>query len=97
VVYLKNNPRAKNCYAPVRRLRVGFLLPTPSEQGVTMLVRKVRGQDKVGKIILLAAEIAVVRKMGIPVEKYIEARLVQIAKKRGWKWYFNKEKNDRTL
>jgi hypothetical protein len=56
-----------------------------------MLVRKVRGEDKVGKIILFAAEVAVVRKMGIPVEKYIEARLVQIAKERGWKWYFNKK------
>ena len=56
-----------------------------------MLVRKVRGEDKVGKIILLAAEIAVVRKLGIPVEKYVKARLVQIAKKRRWTWYFNKE------
>jgi hypothetical protein len=55
-----------------------------------MLVRKVRGEDKVGKIILLAAEVAVVRKMGIPIEKYITARLVQIAKERRWKWYFNK-------
>ena len=63
-----------------------------------MLVRKVRGEDKVGKIILLAAEVAVVRKMGIPIEKYITARLVQIAKERRWKWYFKqKEKNDRTL
>jgi hypothetical protein len=58
-----------------------------------MLVRKVRGEDKVGKVILLAAEVAVVRKMGIPVEKYIKARLVQIAKQRRWKWFFNKEKN----
>jgi hypothetical protein len=57
-----------------------------------MLVRKVRGEDKVGKVILLAAEVAVVRKMGIPVEKYIKARLVQIAKQRRWKWFFNKEK-----
>ena len=56
-----------------------------------MLVRKVRGEDKVGKVILLAAEVAVVRKMGIPVEKYVAARLEQIAKKRGWKWYFNKK------
>ena len=57
-----------------------------------MLVRKVRGQNMIGKIILLAAEVAVARKMGIPVEKYIEARLVQIAKQRRWKWFFNKEK-----
>jgi hypothetical protein len=63
---------------------------TKSEQGVTMLVRKVRGQDKVGKVIMSKSEVDVIRKMGIPVEKYIEARLVQIAKKRGWKWYFNK-------
>ena len=58
-----------------------------------MLVRKIRGEDKIGKVILLAAEVAVVRKMGIPVEKYIKARLVQIAKQRRWKWFFNKEKN----
>jgi hypothetical protein len=56
-----------------------------------MLVRKVRGEDKVGKITLLAAEVAVARKMGISVEKYAAARLVQIAKKRRWKWYFNKK------
>jgi hypothetical protein len=57
-----------------------------------MLVRKVRGQNMIGKVILLAAEVAVARKMGIPVEKYIKARLVQIAKQRRWKWFFNKEK-----
>ena len=56
-----------------------------------MRVRKVRGEDKIGKIILLAAEVGVARKMGIPVEKYVEARLVQIAKKRRWTWYFNKK------
>ena len=58
-----------------------------------MLVRKVRGEDKIGKIILLAAEIAAVRKMGIPVEKYVSARLVQIAKKRRWKWFFKRNTN----
>ena len=60
-----------------------------------MLVRKVRGQDMVGKITLLAAEVAVARKMGISVEKYAQARLVQIAKKRRWKWFFKqKEKQN---
>jgi len=57
-----------------------------------MLVRKVRGQNKIGKIIMFAAEVAVVRKLGIPLEEYINARLVQIAKERRWKWFFNKEK-----
>jgi hypothetical protein len=69
----------------------------PSEQGVTMLVRKVRGQDKVDKIIMSKSEVDAVRKMGIPIEFYISQQLVFIAKKRKWKWYFNKEKNDRTL
>ena len=57
-----------------------------------MIVRKVRGQNKIGKIIMLAAEVAVVRKLGIPLEEYINARLVQIAKERRWKWFLNKEK-----
>lgn len=51
----------------------------------------------VGKITLLAAEVAVARKMGISVEKYAQARLVQIAKKRRWKWFFKKgNKNEST-
>jgi hypothetical protein len=58
-----------------------------------MIVRKVRGEDKVGKIILMRDEVEIARKMGISVEKYAAARLVQIAKKRGWKWFFNKEKS----
>ena len=62
-----------------------------------MLVRKVRGHDRVGKITLLASEVAMIRKIGIPIEKYVAARLVQIAKERRWKWYFNKEENVSTL
>ena len=58
-----------------------------------MIVRKVRGENKVGKIILMRDEVEIARKMGISVEKYAAARLVQIAKKRGWKWFFNKEKS----
>jgi hypothetical protein len=57
-----------------------------------MIVRKVRGQDKVGKITLTKTEVEVVRRMGISLEKYIKGRLVQIAKERRWKWYFNKKK-----
>jgi hypothetical protein len=57
-----------------------------------MYVRKVRGQDKVGKITLTKTEVEVVRRMGISLEKYIKGRLVQIAKERRWKWYFNKKK-----
>ena len=58
-----------------------------------MLVRKVRGQNKIGKIILSRAEAEIAQKIGIPIEKYVKTQLVFIAKKRRWKWYFNKEKN----
>ena len=56
-----------------------------------MLVRKVRGQNKIGKVLMSQSEIALVRKMGIPVELYIKEHLARIAKERRWKWYFIKE------
>ena len=59
-----------------------------------MIVRKVRGQNKVSKIILFPAEVALARKLGIPVEDYVREALLFIAKERKWKWFFkNKEKN----
>jgi hypothetical protein len=58
-----------------------------------MIVRKVRGQDKVGKIILSKSEVESVKRMGVSLEAYVKQQLIQIAKKRRWKWYFNKEKN----
>ena len=54
-----------------------------------MLVRKVRGQDKIDKIIVSTIEAKLAYKMGIPLEKYVKTQLVLIAKKRKWKWYFN--------
>ena len=56
-----------------------------------MIVRKVRGQDKVGKIILSKYEVESVKRMGVSLEAFVKQRLIQIAKKRRWKWYFNKE------
>ena len=56
-----------------------------------MLVRKVRGQDKISKVLMSQSEVALVRKMGIPVELYIKEQLARIAKERRWKWYFIKE------
>ena len=57
-----------------------------------MIVRKVRRQDKVGKIILSRTEVELVKRMGVSLEAFVKQRLIQIAKKRRWKWYFNKEK-----
>ena len=56
-----------------------------------MIVRKVRGQDKVGKIILSRYEVESVKRMGVSLEAFVKQRLIQIAKKRRWNWYFNKE------
>ena len=56
-----------------------------------MLVRKVRGQDKVGKITLTPSEVAVVRKLGMDPKDYVKRALLIIAKKRRWKWFLNKE------
>ena len=53
-----------------------------------MYVRKVRGQDKVGKITLTKTEADMVRKLGIPLEKYVKTQLILIAKQRRWKWFF---------
>ena len=58
-----------------------------------MIVRKVRGQNKIGKIIMSKLEYESVKRMGVAIEKYIKVQLIHIAKARRWKWYFNKEKN----
>lgn len=52
-----------------------------------MLVRKVRGQNKVSKMTLDATEVALARKLGIPLEIYAKEALISIAKKRRWKWF----------
>ena len=56
-----------------------------------MLVRKVRNQNKVGKITLLTTEVDFVRKLGLNIEEYVKHALVLIAQKRKWKWFFDKE------
>lgn len=56
-----------------------------------MYVRKVRGQNKVGKIIISVSEATMVRKLGIDLETYVKEQLKLIAKQRRWKWYLEKE------
>jgi hypothetical protein len=59
-----------------------------------MLVRKVRNQNKFGKIILSKTEADVVRRMGLKIEDYVKQRLIEIAKERRWKWFFDKEQQN---
>ena len=56
-----------------------------------MYVRKIRNENRVGKITLTPTEVALAKKIGISVEKYAKNCLVLIAKKRRWKWFFNRE------
>jgi hypothetical protein len=55
-----------------------------------MYVRKVRGQNKVGKIILSKTEADLIRSRGVSLEAYVKEMLKHIAKKRKWTWFFNK-------
>ena len=55
-----------------------------------MYVRKVRGQNRVGKLTLTATEVALAKKQGISLEMYAKHVLLIIAKKRRWKWFFTK-------
>ena len=74
-----NKPRLKECL-------------TWNTRSTTMIVRKVRGQDKVGKIILTRTQIELVQKAGVPLKLYVRKMLDIIAKQRKWKWYFKQEK-----
>lgn len=56
-----------------------------------MIVKKIKNENRVGKIILSRFECDFAKKIGIPIEKYVKNELVKIAKKRRWKWYFEKE------
>ena len=56
-----------------------------------MLVKKVRGQNKLRYVILTSDEIALAEKLGLPIKNYIKQKLIFIAIKRKWKWFLNKE------
>ena len=57
-----------------------------------MIVRKVRGQDKIEKITLSYSEVMLAEKLGMTVELYAAKQLNLIAKKRRWKWFFKDKK-----
>ena len=66
----------------------------PNSRRRTVRVRKVRNENRVGKMTLTATEVALAKKMGISLEKYAQTALVFIAKQRRWKWFFNRNKNE---
>lgn len=61
-----------------------------------MIVRKVRGQNKLKPILLSAAEYAIIKKLGVSLEDYVLEHLALIAKERRWKWWFEKREGAST-
>ena len=59
-----------------------------------MIVRKVRGQNKLCPIILSKVEYEIIKKLGVPVEDYLNEYIRMIAKERRWKWWFEKQKEE---
>ena len=57
-----------------------------------MIVRKIKNQNKIGRILLSVSEVYTAEKLGISVEEYANTKLIAIAKKRRWKWFFNRDK-----
>jgi hypothetical protein len=58
-----------------------------------VIVKKIRGQNKIGKILLSISEIYMAKRMSMSVEEYANIELIAIAKKRRWKWFFDRDKN----
>ena len=52
-----------------------------------MYVRKIRNQNKIGKVILSKTEADMVRGRGVSLEAYVKEMLKHIAKKRKWTWF----------
>jgi len=55
-----------------------------------MKVRKVRGEDRVGKIIVSQADVLYAKALGVEIKTYVKRYLEMIAKKRRWTWYLVK-------
>jgi hypothetical protein len=55
-----------------------------------MKVRKVRGEDRVGKIIVSQADVLYAKALGVEIKTYVKRYLEMIATKRRWTWYLVK-------
>jgi len=56
-----------------------------------MKVRKVRGEDRISKVVVSQADVLHAKELGIEIKTYIKRYLEMIAKKRRWTWYFARE------
>ena len=56
-----------------------------------MIVRKVRGQNKIHPIRLSQSELKLCKMLAINPETYVNEYVKDVAKKRKWKWFFEKK------
>ena len=59
-----------------------------------MIVRKRRGKEEVMPIKVFKAQYDLAVKMGVPIEEYVKAYVLLIAKQRRWKWYLERHKKN---
>ena len=52
-----------------------------------MIVRKVRGENRIHPVKVSSVQVLLAKKMGISIEEYVKAYLKMIAKQRRWKWW----------
>jgi hypothetical protein len=57
-----------------------------------MIIRKVRGQNKIHPIKVSSVQALLAKKMGVSLEEYVKAYLEMVAKQRRWKWFFKGRK-----
>jgi hypothetical protein len=59
-----------------------------------MNVKKVRGKNKIIATIS-DVEIKIATKLGLTIQMYVKEYIDAVAKKRKWKWYFDKTKREK--
>lgn len=59
-----------------------------------MIIRKVRGENKVAPARLSRSEYEYAKSLGQTPEEYVQKYVEQIAKNRKWKWYFEERGNE---
>ena len=59
-----------------------------------IIVRKVRNKNAIHPVRLSKVQYDLVMKLGIPIELYVKEQLKEIAKRRRWTWWFEKEKQN---
>ena len=55
-----------------------------------MIIRKRRGKEEIMPVKIFRAQYELAKKMGVPIEEYVKAYVLLVAKERKWKWYLER-------